>query len=243
MTTTAPDRAESIILQWGSRTVAARVRRSERRVLKIEIDPEGVVTVHAPSDADMDDIARRAVHKGSWIFRELDVISARPANTPVRRYVSGETHLFLGRQYRLQIEKADEAHVRCDGGRMIVTARDPDDQAHSRRLINAFYVLNARLVFPERLSQQLAPFERKGLRRPQLIIRELSKRWGSFTPKGRIVLNIDLIRAAPDLIDYVISHELGHGLYPDHGAEWRNLLTMVMPDWEARKARLESSLR
>jgi predicted metal-dependent hydrolase len=133
--------------------------------------------------------------------------------------------------------------VRCDGGRMIVTAHDPDDQAHCRRLIKAFYVLSARSVFPERLSLQLAPFERKGLRRPQLIIRELSKRWGSLTPNGRIVLNVDLIRAAPDLIDYVISHELAHGLHPDHGAEWRNLLTTVMPDWEARKGRLEASLR
>ena len=71
----------------------------------------------------------------------------------------------------------------------------------------------------------------------------MSKRWGSYTPKGRIVLNADLIRAAPDLIDYVISHELAHGLHPDHGAEWQNLLTTVMPDWEARKARLEAALR
>jgi predicted metal-dependent hydrolase len=87
------------------------------------------------------------------------------------------------------------------------------------------------------------PFERKGLKRPHLIIRELSKRWGSYTPKGRIVLNVDLIRAGRDLIDYVIAHELAHGLHADHGTEWRNLLTMVMPDWEARKAWLEAALR
>jgi predicted metal-dependent hydrolase len=236
-------RPGSITLQWGTRSVDARLRPSERRVLKINIDPEGQVTVYAPAEADVEDIARRVARKGPWIFRELDLISARPANTPGRRYVSGESHLFLGRQYRLQIEKADEALVRCDSRRMILMARDPDDQAHCRRLITAFYLLNARSVFPERLSMQFAPFERKGLKRPQLIIRELSKRWGSLTPSGRIVLNVDLIRAAPNLIDYVISHELAHGLHPDHGAEWRNLLTTVMPDWEARKGRLEASLR
>ena len=142
MTPPQSERADSIVLQWGSRSVAARLRLSGRRVLKIEIDPEGVVTVHAPDGTDVGEIARRAAQKGSWIFRELDVIAARPANTPHRRYVSGETHLFLGRQYRLQIEKADEAHVRCEGGRMIVTARDPDDQAHCGKLIKAFYALN-----------------------------------------------------------------------------------------------------
>ena len=97
---------------------------------------------------------------------------------------------------------------------MIVMARVPDDQAHCRRLITAFYVHNARSVFRDRLLSQSAPFERKGLRRPHLVIREMSKRWGSYTAKGRIVLNVDLIRAAPDLIDYVISHELAHGLHP-----------------------------
>ena len=88
---------------------------------------------------------------------------------------------------------------------MIVTARDPVDQDHCRRLIKAFYALNARTVFCERLLTQAAAFERKGLKRPRLVVRELSKRWGSYTPKGRIVLNVDLIRAAPDLIDYVIA--------------------------------------
>ncbi len=243
MTPGPSELADSMVLKWGNRSVAARLRLSERRVLKIEIDPEGVVTVHAPHGVDLDEIARRAAQKSSWIFRELDVIAARPANTPLRRYVSGENHLFLGRQYRLQIEKADEAHVRCDGGRMIVTAREPDNQAHCSRLIKAFYVLSARSVFRERLELQSVSFERKGLRRPHLVIREMSKRWGSYTPNGRIVLNIDLIRAAPGLIDYVIAHELAHGLYPDHGAEWNNLLTLVMPDWKARKARLEAALR
>jgi predicted metal-dependent hydrolase len=237
------DRPGSIALQWGGRSVDARLRPSERKILKIEIDPEGQVTVYAPAGADIEDIARRAARKGPWIFRELDLISARPANTPGRRYVSGETHLFLGRQYRLQIESSEQAHVRCDGSRMIVSARDPDDQAHCRRLLRAFYMLNARSVFPERLSMQLAPFERKGLRRPQLIIRQLVKRWGSFTSTGRIVLNMDLVRAAPELIDYVICHELAHGLHHDHGADWQNLMTMVMPDWEGRKRRLEASLR
>jgi predicted metal-dependent hydrolase len=243
VTSPEAERSDSILIQWGGRSVLARLRLSERQVLKIEVNPEGVVTVHGPASAELSEISCRAAQKGSWIFRELDVIAARPANTPMRRYVSGETHLFLGRQYRLQIERADEAQVRCDSGRMVVNARDPDDQDHCRRLIKAFYALSARTVFRERLLTQALPFERKGLKRPRLVVRDLSKRWGSYTSKGRIVLNVDLIRAAPDLIDYVIAHELAHGLHPDHGAHWRNLLTMVMPDWEAKKGRLEAALR
>jgi predicted metal-dependent hydrolase len=71
----------------------------------------------------------------------------------------------------------------------------------------------------------------------------MAKRWGSFTPGGRVVLNVDLVRASPRLIDYVICHELAHAFHPDHGSEWRTLLNTVMPDWESRKAQLESILR
>ena len=75
------------------------------------------------------------------------------------------------------------------------------------------------------------------------MIRRMSKRWGSYTPSGRIILNVDLVRVSPALIDYVICHELAHAFHPDHGMKWRNLFNSVMPDWEDRKSRLEAFLR
>jgi hypothetical protein len=157
--------------------------------------------------------------------------------------VSGETHLLLGRQYRLSIEESRDAYVRIEGSRLNILARRVDDQAHCRRLLAAFYSLTARTVFRERLDAVIPPFARKGMRMPVLVVRRMTKRWGSYTPKGRIVLNVDLIRASPTLIDYVICHELAHAFHPDHGREWQNLLDAVMPDWQIRKARLEEYLR
>jgi predicted metal-dependent hydrolase len=75
------------------------------------------------------------------------------------------------------------------------------------------------------------------------MIRPMSKRWGSFTPNWRVVLNVDLVQASPRLIDYVICHELAHASFPDHGDGWRAMLETVMPDWEERKAQLEGALR
>ena len=78
---------------------------------------------------------------------------------------------------------------------------------------------------------------------PPLVIRPMAKRWGSYTPTGRIALNVDLVRASPSLIDYVICHELTHGFHAGHGKEWKDLLSTVMPDWKSRKQRLEALLR
>ncbi len=235
--------AEQIAISWGSRQIAAKLCRTDRRVLKIEIAPSGQVTVFAPSDAPSEVIALRCRRKGPWVFRELDRMQTGPAFTPERRYLSGETHLFAGRPYRLAVERSADPFVRIDGARLIIGAREPNDIAHCRRLLTAFYAIGARSVFPSRLTAMLPPFERRGLKRPHLIIRRMTKRWGSFTPAGNITLNVDLVRASFDLIDYVICHELAHAFYSDHSDKWQSLLSSVLPDWEERKRRLETTLR
>ncbi|QPA25815.1 M48 family metallopeptidase [Brucella anthropi] len=235
--------AEQIEICWGERRTTAELTRTVRRALRIDVRPTGEVTVFAPVGEGIEEIRTRAHRKGAWIFAQIDTIAQRPKVTPERRYISGETHLLLGRQYRLAVEESDDPHVRIDGGRMVIAARTPDDPPHCRRLLQAFYRLRAREVFRQRFDIVLKPFVRRGLRRPSLVIRPMAKRWGSYTPSGRVVLNIDLVRASPRLIDYVICHELAHAFYPDHGDGWRELLKTVMPDWEERKQALEAALR
>lgn len=235
--------SEQIEVGWGQRRAMASLQRTARRVLRIEVRPSGDVIVFAPSGEDLAAILGRVKRKGAWIFREIDRVSSRPSATPDRHFISGETHLLLGKQYRLSVELSDDPGVQIDGARLKVLVRRLDDQAHCRRLLTAFYSIAARRVFRERLDAVVPPFIRKGLCRPVLIVRSMSKRWGSYTPKGRIVLNVDLVRASPLLIDYVICHELAHGFFPDHGKEWHDLFDMIMPDWETRKSRLEDFLR
>ncbi|MFC0499909.1 M48 family metallopeptidase [Asaia krungthepensis] len=235
--------AEQIEICWGERRITAELTRTVRRALRIDVRPTGEVTVFAPVGEGIEQIRTRAHRKGAWIFAQIDTIAQRPKVTPERRYISGETHVLLGRQYRLSVEKSDDPHVRIDGGRMVIAARTPDDQPHCRRLLQTFYRMRAREVLRQRFEIVLEPFIRKGLRRPSLVIRPMAKRWGSYTPSGRVLLNIDLVRARLQLIDYVICHELAHAFYPDHGDGWRALLETVMPDWKERKEELEAALR
>jgi hypothetical protein len=161
----------------------------------------------------------------------------------VRHFVSGETHLVLGKPYRLSIGHRQIPEVSLEGHRLHILTPQGTDEAECHRLLMDFYALTAKTVFRQRLEAMAPPFIRKGLKQPPLTIRWMAKRWGSYTPSGRIALNVDLIRASPALIDYVICHELTHGFYSDHGKDWQKLLSTVMPDWEIRKARLETLLR
>ncbi len=71
-------------------------------------------------------------------------------------------------------------------------------------------------------------------------IRPMKKRWGSSDPeKGIIRFSTDLIKAPIHCIEYVVMHEMVHLKYAHHDKEFYNLLSLVMPDWEERKKRLE----
>src|SRR5260370_6708006 len=99
---------ERIEVGWGERRVIAELRRTNRRVLRIEVRPSGDVVVFAPSGEAPCTIQDRVKKKGAWIFCEIDRVANRPSVTPERHFVSGETHLLLGKQYRLSIEQSDD---------------------------------------------------------------------------------------------------------------------------------------
>ena len=70
----------------------------------------------------------------------------------------------------------------------------------------------------------------------------MQKRWGSLSDKGTVTLNTDLIRAPKECIDYVVTHELCHLKYNNHGPEFYKLLDSVIPGWEKIKHKLELSM-
>ncbi len=230
-----------LAFDWGGASIPLRVQRSARNVLRIAVTPEGNVEVVAPLAATDADIVARVRRRASWITRQLVRFERWRPRTPPRQYESGETHLVLGRPYRLLIQRGP-TDVRLDGGRLILALPAERDLTFRRALIRHWYRVQAHRIFPERLDAMLPPFERQGVHRPRLVIREMTHRWGSFTPKGTLVLNLELVRASPSYIDYVIAHELAHALHPDHGHEWVELLTRLMPDWRTRKDDLEREL-
>jgi predicted metal-dependent hydrolase len=234
---------EHIDICWGERHATAELRRTHRRVLRVEVKPSGDVVVFAPEGETVEKVESRVKRKCPWIFRELDRIEGGPIVTPPRHFLSGETHLLLGKPYRLALEQSEKQDVRLDGDRLFMLTPDIKDSTECSRLLLEFHTSTAKSMFPGRLDAMAPPFIRRGMTMPLLIIRQMHKRWGSYTNAGNIVLNVDLVRASPLLIDYVICHELAHAFYPDHGKGWCDLLSTVMPDWESRKARLEAALR
>lgn len=228
---------------FAGREIAFRLERSaRRRTLGITVTAEGEVVVRAPEGAAVSEVEARVARRGAWILRALGEVARTPPRTPERLFVPGETHLYLGKQYRLDVRRSLKERVRIEGEYIVLEMHRPGQPGARAELLASWYVERARALYEERLDALFPPFAARGHARPEILVRELEKRWGSLTGAGTVVLSRDLIRAPQACIDYVIIHELCHLEEPNHGAGFWKLLGRLMPDWEGRKEELEACL-
>lgn len=226
----------------GTESVPYSIIRSDRRTLGITINPDSSLTVAAPNEAPENDIIERLKKRGPWILRTRRAFDALRPRTPSRQYVSGETHWFLGREYRLRVDPERHAGVELTATHLIVGGIGPAEQSRVRNRVQNWYQREGRAVMSARFGEMLRAFPTD--MRPRLIVRPMEKRWGSLTPGGRsLILNRRLAEVDVRLIDYVIVHELCHLAFPNHGPGFLKLLTQRMPDWAIRKDRLERQMR
>ena len=96
--------------------------------------------------------------------------------------------------------------------------------------------------FADVLNECWVDFEKHGISKPTLKVVRMKRRWGSLNKNATLSLNLALIRAPRECIEYVVIHELCHLLYHNHGPEFQRLLVRPLPDWVKRKHKLEMAL-
>jgi predicted metal-dependent hydrolase len=229
-------------IAYGDEDITFSVIFCDRRTLDISVHPDRHITVKAPINAQLEEVDKRVKNHARWILKQQQFFSQFEPRTPPRQYVGGETHLYLGRQYRLKIEQHSVPAVKLVGRHLRVQTPQPDCLALTHKMVEQWYLERAQDKFSERLDFCFVPFRRLGFDCPKLFIRQFAKRWGSLTAAGKISLNRDLIRAPYICIDYVITHELCHLKHPDHSKNFYDFLSSVMPDWVERKQKLEQVL-
>ena len=229
------------ILSYGRDTIRYEVRfLASRQTLAIEVHPDSRVLVRAPVDCPEALIAERVQKRAAWISRQLAEFERYRPRTPARQYVNGESHLYLGRQYRLKLAEGDSANVKLTRSQLLVTLPGEPEPERIKALLHRWYLDRARAVFTDVLDASLFHF--KGVEQPRLIVRAMQSRWGSLSRAGSMTLNVNLVRAPRPCVEYVVVHELCHTRHRDHGTRFYRLLEQVMPDWEQRKQRLEAAL-
>jgi hypothetical protein len=228
-------------IKFGSRSILFNLEYRKRKSLSIKVHPDYLVEVLAPLDAKEEKVIERVKVKAPWILEQIDHFSTYKPSTPARKFINGETHLYLGRQYRLKIVPDEIDIVKAYRGHLWMHSRNPNPEVLKKQL-DIWYRQKASVVFTELLEEVLPKFKRYKILAPVLSVRTMSKRWGSCTPAGRIILNLVLIKAPKGSIEYVVIHELCHLVHHNHTKAFQILLSRMMPDWRKWKDRLERGL-
>ena len=228
------------VIQFGDETIPFTLELRQRRRLSISVHPDRRVTVFAPADCSLTDVLARVQKRAAWIIRQRAYFEQFHPLPHEKRYISGETHLYLGRQYRLKIHSAAAESVKLTGGYLHVATANRPDVLQVKRLLDDWYRNHAKGIFHTRLLQCLDHAPSLRMPPPAIIIRRMSRRWGSCTKAGNILLNLDLVKTPRYCIEYVIMHELCHLRIHNHSPGYYRLLSRCMPDWEKRKTRLDA---
>jgi predicted metal-dependent hydrolase len=226
-------------VQFGSKTIDFRLEYSNRKSLGISVTPDMEVIVKAPMEASIEKVKEKVRKKAAWIIKQQSFFLSFQPKTPKRKYISGETHLFLGKQYRLQIHIGKAESVKLKGKFIMVTA---SKKSRVKFLLNNWYMCHAQTKFTVISEPLIEKFKRHKVQPSSMVLKEMPTRWGSCTAKGKIILNPELIKAPKGCIEYVIIHELCHLVYPHHTHKFIRLQTKEMKDWEKWKNKLEKLL-
>jgi predicted metal-dependent hydrolase len=224
-------------LQYGSKKISYYLEFSKRKTLGITVTPDMDVLVKAPEGTPQKCIEEKLEKRARWILKQQSYFLSFYPKISEKQYRGGESHLYLGRQYRLRVitAKKNEAHFT---GREINVYHTPKKTVKSV-LVN-WYRHRAKQKFAEIAEPWIQRFELYGVQPEGLFIQVMSTRWGSCTAKGKIILNPELIKAPKACIEYVIIHELCHLIHKHHTHKFFQLQSSLMPDWEKWKNKLET---
>ena len=229
-------------LSYGNEDIDYVVFRTKRisKKVAIHVHPGGFVQVEAPKENTITDIRHAVQKRARWIYKQVSLAREVRAHVLPREYVSGETHFYLGRRYKLQvdIDNKEENSVKLQAGRICVSLQGNKDGLVKRKL-QLWYKKRAEEYFSKRILvnvEQISWIKTV----PKLRLSNMQKQWGNCSPTGVISLNPALIKAPRECINYVIIHELCHLKEHNHSKRYYELLEKHCPNWEPVKAKLDS---
>ena len=232
-------------VRFGESTIEYEVVRRERRKKTVQISVDGAgVQVAAPVSTPDEEIQAIVRKRAAWIMRRgtPETLQAAP-----KRFVSGETLPYLGRNVRMLVEHADvrKARLRFDHWRFRFTIPNgwSDDErcAGARRAIEGWYRERASARLPMSVARW---WPRLGTgERPQVLVRDQRRRWGSCAPDGTLRFNWRAMMLEPALIEYIVVHELAHLSIKHHTRDYWALVARAMPDAQRRRQRLREAGR
>ena len=209
--------------------------RSCRRSVVAKICKDGTVEVRTPPLYTVNDMTKFLQQHWRWLTNHYDKI-VENAESQNKKFISGETHYFLGEKYELKVVGSDSNSVKIVDNYLIVNCKS--DELVEKTLLN-WYKKMAVKKFNELLPPIIESFRKYNVSPRKFTIRDMRSRWGSCSRQGNISLNLQLVKLNENCIRQVMVHEMCHLVYFDHQSGFYSLMDKEFPEWKKWKSELK----
>lgn len=216
------------------RAVDCEIKRSRRKTVAIYVYPDSRVEIRVPLLYNVNNVEPFLVKHSRWLFNRLD--SKNNNNIIPKRFVDGELHYFLGKQYPIKVNVSSKNSVVFKDDVIYISTKSLE---LVERLLDRWYLEQAKRVYQEIATPLIRQMEKYNVAPTTFAIKKMKTRWGSCSRKGNISLNLHLIKLSEQCIKEVILHELCHLVHFNHSKEFYALMTAEMPDWKNWKKELK----
>ncbi len=209
------------------------LRRSDRaRNVRLKVSAEEGLLVVMPHDYDPERVPPILREKAEWICRQLAYFASAPAWKPEGELGDGQTVLFEGRSLILRVKAAPEgarwSTVALSADTLSLSLHDRDRQA-ARRVLERWYRREAR----RRIEACMADLGGKsGIPSARVYVMDQRTRWGGCSRLGNLSFNWRLMMAPPEVLRYVVAHELAHLRERRHSPRFWLIVTGMVGDVE-----------
>lgn len=218
--------------------IAVEVVRKDIKNLHVGVyPPAGRVRVATPLSLDDEAVRLAVVSRLGWIRRKQKEF-ARQDRQSQREMVTGESHYFQGRRYKLDVKECGGAPGVRLAGHTTMELRVPPAYDRDRReaVLQRWYRRRLRALLPP----MLAKWEpRVGKAVSEVRIKRMKTRWGSCNADARrIWLNLELIKKPVACLEFVLVHEMVHLHERHHTERFQEWMERLMPTWSRRRDEL-----
>lgn len=224
-------------IQYGKQEIEFELKHSNRKTIGIRILPDTTVSVMAPVDLPLSEIKEKLLKKASWISKQKSHFLNFEATEVEYEIKSGYSVLYLGRQYKVVVEKSATEQVTYKGNLFLISVKNKD---RAQPVFEQWLKHRGVAKITEIAKPIIKKFADRFDAPTDIYFQEMPTRWGSCTIKNKLIFNPKLIHTPRRCIEYVVMHELCHIIHKHHNQEFFDLLTLLMPDWEKRKDKLDS---
>jgi predicted metal-dependent hydrolase len=211
------------------------IKRSiKRRNLTICVERDRTVVVHAPAGMADEKIRQVVESKRQWVYEKIGHPQKYQMipHAPGKELVSGESALYLGRQYRIEVVNTALPGVEF-AQRFLISATQKEKREEALR---EWYLRKAKEKIIPRVKRHAGEI---GVDAAEIKIVDSLYRWGSCTVKDNVNFNWRLIKAPMFVVDYVIVHELAHLMEANHTPRFWNIVRTQAPTMDKAKAWLK----